>query len=55
MRCWVFPPEIPSHQEAISYKHYNGLNLTPSKEGFELYRYKKNTYEMATRGWSGLY
>ena len=31
-----------------------GLNLVPPEEGFELYRYK-NTEEMRTRGWSGLY
>jgi hypothetical protein len=31
-----------------------GLNLTPPKEGFELYRHK-NAQEMTTQGWSGLY
>ena len=31
-----------------------GLNLTPPKEGFELYRHK-NAKEMTTQGWSGLY
>ena len=31
-----------------------GLNLTPPKEGFELYRYK-NEKRMSTQGWSGLY
>jgi hypothetical protein len=31
-----------------------GLNLTPPKEGFELYRYK-NAERMSTQGWSGLY
>ena len=33
---------------------YEGLNLTPPEEGFELYRHK-NAQEMRTRGWSGLY
>jgi hypothetical protein len=31
-----------------------GLNLTPPKEGFELYRHM-NAQEMTTQGWSGLY
>jgi hypothetical protein len=34
-------------------ERYEGLNLTPPAEGFELYR--KNAGEMTTRGWSGLY
>jgi len=33
---------------------YEGLNLTPPEEGFELYRHK-NAQEMRTWGWSGLY
>ncbi len=33
---------------------YEGLNLTPPEEGFELYRHK-NTGNTVTRGWSGLY
>ena len=33
---------------------YEGLNLTPPAEGFELYRHK-NAERMATRGWLGLY
>src|SRR5215204_145798 len=33
---------------------YEGLNLTPPDEGFELFRHK-NTERMTTRGWSGLY
>ena len=33
---------------------YEGLNLTPPKEGFELYLHK-NAQEMTTQGWSGLY
>jgi hypothetical protein len=33
---------------------YEDLNLTPPKEGFELYRYK-NAERMSTQGWSGLY
>jgi hypothetical protein len=30
------------------------LNLTPLKEGFELYRHK-DAQEMTTKGWSGVY
>jgi hypothetical protein len=33
---------------------YEGLNLKPPEEGFELYRYK-NAEQMSTQGWSGLY
>ena len=33
---------------------YEGLNLTPPDEGFELYRHK-NTEDLGTRGWTGLY
>ena len=35
-------------------ERYEGLNLTPPEEGFELYRHK-NAENTATRGWSGLY
>jgi hypothetical protein len=38
----------------MSQELYKDLNLTPPEEGFELYRYK-NSEEMTTRGWSGLY
>jgi hypothetical protein len=38
----------------VGEKPDEGLNLVPPEEGFELYRYK-NTEEMRTRGWSGLY
>jgi hypothetical protein len=33
---------------------YEGLNLMPPAEGFELYRHK-NAGQMTTQGWSGLY
>ena len=33
---------------------YEGLNLMPPAEGFELYRHK-NAEQMTTQGWSGLY
>jgi hypothetical protein len=33
---------------------YEGLNLIPLEEGFELYRYK-NIEQLTTRAWSGLY
>jgi hypothetical protein len=33
---------------------YEGLNLTPPEEGFELYRHK-NAERMTTQGWLGLY
>ena len=33
---------------------YEGLNLMPSEEGFDLYRHK-NAEQMSTQGWSGLY
>ena len=33
---------------------YEGLNLLPPEEGFELWRHK-NADKMGTRGWSGLY
>jgi hypothetical protein len=35
-------------------ERYEGLNLTPPAESFELYR-PKNAGEMETGGWSGLY
>jgi hypothetical protein len=38
----------------MSEEQHEELNLTPPKEGFELYRHK-NAKEMATQGWSGLY
>jgi hypothetical protein len=31
---------------------YEGLNLMPPAEGFELYRHK-NAEQMTTQGWSG--
>ena len=34
--------------------HYEGLDLTPPEEGFELYRHK-NAEGLGTRGWTGLY
>ena len=33
---------------------YEGLNLEPPDEGFELWRHR-NAEKMGTRGWSGLY
>jgi hypothetical protein len=33
---------------------YEGLNLMPPAEGFELYRHK-DAEQMTTQGWSGLY
>jgi hypothetical protein len=33
---------------------YEGLNLMPPAEGFELYRHK-NAEQMTTQGWLGLY
>jgi len=38
----------------MSQERYEDLNLVPHQEGFELYRYKQ-TQEMTTRGWAGLY
>jgi hypothetical protein len=38
----------------MNQERYKDLNLSPPKEGFELYRYK-NAEEMTTQGWSGLY
>jgi hypothetical protein len=40
--------------EAADGERYEGLNLMPSVEGFELYRHK-NADETKTEGWSGLY
>jgi hypothetical protein len=37
----------------MNQERYKDLNLSPPKEGFELYRYK-NAEEMTTQGWSGL-
>jgi hypothetical protein len=34
--------------------HYEGLDLTPPEEGFELYRHK-NAEGLGIRGWTGLY
>ena len=33
---------------------YEGLNLKPPEEGFELWRHR-NSDRMGTEGWSGLY
>jgi hypothetical protein len=38
----------------MSEEQHEELNLTPPKEGFELYRHK-NAEERKTQGWSGLY
>ena len=38
----------------MSEEQHEELNLTPPKEGFDLYRHK-NAEQMRTRGWSGLY
>jgi hypothetical protein len=38
----------------MSEEQHEELNLTPPKEGFELYRHK-NAEQMRTQGWSGLY
>ena len=39
---------------AMSQEHYEEPNLRLPEEGFELYRHK-NSKEMNTQGWSGLY
>ena len=41
-------------KENMGKELYEGLNLMPPAEGFELYRHK-NAQEMMTQGWSGLY
>ena len=38
----------------MSQESYEGLNLKPPKEDFELYRHN-NAEQMMTQGWSGLY
>jgi len=38
----------------VADKPYEGLNLAPPDEGFELWRHK-NADRMVTKGWSGLY
>jgi hypothetical protein len=40
--------------EAADGERYEGLNVTPPAEDFELYRHK-NANEAKTGGWSGLY
>jgi len=40
--------------EASSTDDREGLNLTPPKGGYELYRYK-NAEEIKTKGWHGYY
>jgi hypothetical protein len=47
-------PEVREMPEAADGGRYEGLNLTPSAEGFELYRHK-DAVETRTWGWSGLY